>query len=99
MMRIFGVAFAVLWLAVPVFAQSQAANGSIEGTVSDPSGGVLPGVTMTITNTDNGTERVIVTSADGTYRAVLLPLGRYQVVGRAARIQALRAGRHHALGR
>ena len=47
MMRLFGVAFAVFF-ALPVFAQSQAANGSIDGTVSDASGGVLPGVTVTI---------------------------------------------------
>ena len=64
-----------------------------------PSGGVLPGVTVTITNTDNGTERVIVTNADGLYRAVLLPLGPLPCGRRVARIQALRAGRHPARGR
>ncbi len=49
-------------LAAPVSAQSQAANGSIEGTVTDTSGGVLPGVTVTITNTDTGNERSVVTN-------------------------------------
>ena len=38
-----------LALAAPAFAQSQAANGAIEGTVTDSSGGILPGVTMTVT--------------------------------------------------
>ena len=46
-----------LALAAPAFAQSQAANGSIEGTVTDSSGGVLPGVTVTVTNLDTGAER------------------------------------------
>ncbi|MGE5244744.1 MAG: TonB-dependent receptor [Betaproteobacteria bacterium] len=67
-------------VAAPVFAQSQAANGSIEGTVVDSSGGVLPGVTVTITNTDSGSQRSVVTNSDGLYRALLLPLGTYKVV-------------------
>ncbi len=69
-----------LALAVPAAAQSQAANGAIEGTVSDSSGGVLPGVTVTITSVDTGTERTLVTNEKGIYRAPLLPLGTYRVV-------------------
>jgi hypothetical protein len=63
-----------------VFAQSTAANGSIEGTVTDGSGGVLPGVTVTVTSIDTGAERVVITSESGLYRAPLLPLGSYRVV-------------------
>jgi predicted S18 family serine protease len=69
-----------LSLAAPALAQSQGANGAIEGTVSDSSGGVLPGVTVTITNIDTGTERAVVTNEKGLYRAPLLPLGKYRVV-------------------
>jgi hypothetical protein len=67
-------------LATSAFAQSQAANGSIEGTVSDVSAGVLPGVNVTITNTETGAERSVITNTEGFYRALLLPLGRYRVV-------------------
>src|SRR5262245_41667621 len=74
------VALVSLVLAAPAFAQSQAANGSIEGTVVDSSGGVLPGVTVTITNLDTGAERSVVTNEHGLYRAPLLPLGTYRVV-------------------
>src|SRR5438105_5576050 len=70
----------IVLLSVCAFAQSQAANGSIEGTVSDVSSGVLPGVTVTIANTDTGTERSVTTNENGFYRALLLPLGRYRVV-------------------
>ena len=70
----------LLLLAPPARAQSQAANGTIEGTVHDTSGGVLPGVVVTVTNVDNGTSRSVVTNTDGLYRARLLPLGRYRVV-------------------
>jgi hypothetical protein len=67
-------------LAAPAYAQSTAANGSIEGIIIDASGGVLPGVTVTISNTDTGTERSVVTNEKGLYRAPLLPLGNYRVV-------------------
>src|SRR5437868_11738028 len=75
-------AFIVLALALstPAFAQSQGANGAIEGTVSDSSGGVLPGVTVTITNVDTGAERSVVSNEKGLYRAPLLPLGKYRVI-------------------
>jgi hypothetical protein len=67
-------------LAAPAFAQSQGANGAIEGTVSDSSGGVLPGATVTITNIDTGAERTVISNEKGLYRAPLMPLGRYRVV-------------------
>jgi hypothetical protein len=51
--------------ALPAFAQSQAINGSIEGTVKDTSGAALPGVTVTVTNTDTGAQRVVVSGGEG----------------------------------
>ncbi len=69
----------VLWSAVPAAAQSQATNGTIEGIVTDSSGGVLPGVTLTVKNVDTGGERVVVSNAAGAYRAQLLALGRYSI--------------------
>jgi carboxypeptidase family protein/TonB-dependent receptor-like protein len=69
----------VLALAAPALAQSQAANGAIEGTITDTSGGTLPGVTVTITNVNTGLERSVVTNERGLYRAPLLPLGTYKV--------------------
>jgi hypothetical protein len=66
-------------VAVPASAQSQAINGTIEGTVRDNSGGVLPGVTVVLTNIDTGAMRTVVSNDSGLYRALLLPLGRYKV--------------------
>jgi carboxypeptidase family protein/TonB-dependent receptor-like protein len=80
MLKTFLVALLALALAVPAIAQSQAANGSIEGTITDTSGGVLPGVAVTITNSDTGAERTIITNERGLFRAPLLPLGTYRVV-------------------
>jgi hypothetical protein len=80
MFKIFFAALLSLALAAPAMAQSTAANGSIEGTISDASGGVLPGVTVTVYNVDTGTERSVVSNEHGLFRAPLLPLGTYRVV-------------------
>lgn len=69
----------VLSAAALSSAQSQSVNGTIEGTVSDESGGALPGVSVTVANLDTGDTRVAVTNGSGVYRAPLLPLGRYRV--------------------
>lgn len=80
MLKYFLSALLSLSLTAPALAQSQGANGAIEGTVTDSSGGVLPGVTVTVTNTDTGAERSLVTNERGLYRAPLLTLGKYRVV-------------------
>ena len=87
MFRVLAVFLLSLALAAPAAAQGQAINGTIEGTVTDPSGGVLPGVTVTVTNTDTGDTRVVVTNESGLYRAPLLPLGSYRV---SAELQGFR---------
>ena len=69
----------VLSLASLAGAQGQAINGTIEGTVTDESGGVLPGVLVTVTNIDTGDTRSVITNEGGVYRALLLPLGGYRV--------------------
>jgi hypothetical protein len=65
--------------AIPAAAQSTAINGTIEGTVTDDQGAVLPGVTVTVTNLDTGDTRAVVTNESGLYRAPLLSLGNYRV--------------------
>ncbi len=46
---------------------AQAIFGSVNGTVTDPSGAVVPNASITITDTDKGTTRVVTTSDSGTY--------------------------------
>jgi hypothetical protein len=79
MLRVILSGVLALTLSAPVFAQSQAANGAIEGTISDTSGGVLPGVTVTVFHVETGTERTLVSNEKGLYRALLLPLGSFRV--------------------
>src|ERR1700694_22214 len=73
------ILLASLFVSSIVFAQSQATTGVIEGTVSDASGAALPGVTVTLRNTETNFEQTAITDRGRRFRAVLLPLGRYQV--------------------
>jgi outer membrane receptor protein involved in Fe transport len=66
-------------LAIPVLAQLPTAT--ILGVAKDSSGGVLPGVNVTVTNVDTGLTRTVKTSDDGEYRLPELPVGRYEVKG------------------
>jgi hypothetical protein len=81
--RILGAA--VLFLALflffssigTAFAQS-VASGTIHGVVKDQSGGVLPGVTATLTSPALQVKQLVqVTDAEGAYRFVDLPAGTY----------------------
>jgi len=76
--RLLGLAMVLAWVPA-IFAQSQATTGVIEGTVTDESGGVLPGATVAIRNTATNFEKVAVSGGDGTFRALLLPLGPYRI--------------------
>src|SRR6185436_4360969 len=72
------VAFGVLLGATAAHAQ-QAGGSAVQGRVIDQQNAVLPGVTVLITNQDNGTFRETVTGPDGTYFATGLQAGRYKV--------------------
>jgi hypothetical protein len=54
-------------------------GASLEGTVSDKSGAVVSGATVTITNQATGVSRNSVTGNSGFYRITGLPPGRYKV--------------------
>ncbi len=58
---------------------AQTTNGSISGTVSDPSGSSVGGVQVTATSTDTGLERTANTLDNGTYNIPQLPPGLYNL--------------------
>jgi hypothetical protein len=71
------VAALLFFAAGPAVAQT--VTGTIQGTVTDTSGAVLPGATVTIRNQDTGAQRVVVTNEAGLYTATFLQIGRYVV--------------------
>src|SRR5215831_19913830 len=73
------ISFGLLAAPHEARAQAQAANGVIEGTVTDASGAVVPNAKVKVVNLDTGLEREAPTNETGLYRAPLLPVGHYQV--------------------
>lgn len=84
--------FRAAWLAIAalalfamgprLFAQSD--TGSITGTVTDPTGAVIPGATVVATNIDNGQKLQAAANGAGEFTILAVPRGNYQVVATAA---------------
>ena len=70
-------ALLVCLTAASAFAQQQ--TGEIFGRLTDKSGAVLPGVTVTVAGPALIQPRVVTTSETGTYRVPELPIGTYSV--------------------
>ncbi len=68
-----------LALASALVPFAWAANGVIRGTVTDSSGGLLPGATVTVVNEATRLEQTVVTDAAGRYTVVGLPPGVYSL--------------------
>ena len=70
---------AILFLMVPSLPAQSAGTGGLGGTVTDPSGAVIPNVTVTATSVSTGQSRTATTGQDGSYKISLLPPGQYRV--------------------
>jgi hypothetical protein len=69
--------------AAPMWAQS-ATTGGLTGTVTDPSGAVISGATVTVTSLATGQGRTTTTDTSGSYKFSLLPAGAYSLKFSAA---------------
>ena len=76
-LTVFCLCVTLLAMAAPTRAQEF--RGRINGTVSDNTGAVLPGVTVTATSPALIQPQVQVTGADGSYRFLALPPGVYTI--------------------
>ena len=70
--------------------EAQIDRASISGTVADPSGAVVAGATVTITNVGTGQATTLTTGSDGSYTARLLQVGIYSVEATAGGFQTTR---------
>jgi len=80
------------FLILVLFAASAAAQdttGTILGTITDASGAVLPGVTISVKNVDTSQARTIVSDSAGRYRVPLLQPGRYEVTVQLSGFQTM----------
>lgn len=76
-LRAMALLAALLPAAAPAAAQT--ITGTIAGTVKDASGGVVPGVTVTLTRVQTNREETAVSDSEGRLTSVPLPLGDYRV--------------------
>ncbi len=72
-------AFLAVLLLIPATVFGQTVTGTLQGTITDASGGVLPGATVIAHNQDTGQQRVTVTNGAGYYVVPFLPIGSYEV--------------------
>jgi Carboxypeptidase regulatory-like domain len=75
------VAFA---LAIPYASAQSLTQGGLRGTVSDPSGAVIPNATVELKDLSNGATQTRKTSGTGAYNFSLLPPGAYSITYSAA---------------
>lgn len=73
------LAVAAILFFTSTSSPAQEFRGTIIGTVSDPTGGVLPGVTVTVTHTETHVAQTVVTDAQGLYQVRYLNPGTYSV--------------------
>src|SRR5712671_5646230 len=77
MTLVLGAILGLLLFSLALFAQGS--SGRILGTVTDQTGAVLPGATVTITDTERGLARTLNTDSSGEYNAPNLIPGTYTV--------------------
>jgi hypothetical protein len=89
-------AFVILFAAFVILvgsgaAWSQSVQGVITGTITDPSGAVVPNASVTITNPSTNFSQSTTTGSDGSYRFGLVPPGTYTLDVKAANFGEVRA--------
>jgi hypothetical protein len=70
---------ALAFLLTTTSASAQLSTAQLSGRITDESGAVLPGVTVTATQTDTGLTRSVTTDASGAYVLPNLPTGPYRL--------------------
>src|SRR5215472_11034565 len=74
-MNIYARSLFVFFLVVNAFAQSD--RGTITGSITDPSGSLIPGAKITLTNVETDTRSETVSTSTGNYTLPALPVGNY----------------------
>ena len=88
-----------VFLGVPVLL-AQGTTGTISGTVMDETGGVIPGITVTVTHLETSSSRNVVSNDSGRYAVSNLQVGAYEVKGELTGFQtSIRAGIELTVGR
>jgi len=82
----------LLLVVVPSLMAQSAGTGALTGTVTDPTGAVVPSATVTLISTETNQTRTAITGNDGGYKFSLLPPGSYRVRFSAAGFKTAEVG-------
>ena len=74
----------ILMLGIGLTAGLFGQTASLSGTVSDPSGAVIPSAVVTVVNTETGLQREDKSDSQGRYTMDALPPGTYKLTAKAA---------------
>ncbi len=74
----------MLVLMVGTLASAQSDKGTLAGTITDASGALVPGATLTVTGAATGTSYTAISTSSGGYRIADMRLGAYNVQVKAA---------------
>jgi hypothetical protein len=83
---------AILFCLLVMSAQSlhaQSDTGRVTGTVTDPTGAIVPGADLKLTNTDTATVQTVTTGDDGNFTFAAVPRGNYQLEASHAGFKSL----------
>lgn len=69
----------IVLCVLSVHTGAQTVTGTLQGTVSDANGAVVPNATITIRGVETGLERTLTTNGEGFFVSSNLPLGKYNV--------------------
>lgn len=75
----FALALAAPAILVPTASFAQGTTGTLSGTVSDPTGALIPGAQATLTNTRSGAKRTTKANSSGVFVFAAVPTGDYDV--------------------
>src|SRR5580658_5347682 len=77
--RVMRFVAAICLIALPAFGQS-INSGTVTGQVSDPSGAVVAGATVRLTNAVTGYEQSVTADSNGAFRFNSVPVNNYRLV-------------------
>src|SRR5437879_1892548 len=77
----------ILGVAMAPLSSAQESTARLLGTITDPTGAVIPAASVVARNAATGLQRKTVANESGNYSIPLLPIGQYTVTAESARLQ------------
>ncbi|NJM53613.1 MAG: hypothetical protein HC846_09610 [Blastocatellia bacterium] len=74
----------LLSFSLNIFGQSEAGSASLEGTITDATGAIVPGANVLVKNSETGLERNVFSNNDGRFFVAVLPVGTYTIIVKSA---------------